>query len=257
MIFEVVTLFPELFDSFLRASLLGKAIERGLLTVHFTNPRDFATDKHKSVDDAPYGGGAGMVMRVEPLVAAIESVVAARGAAHRILFAPAAPRLDHQKVRALAGQPRVLLICGRYEGVDERVRDLVVDEALSIGDYVLSGGEVAAMVLIDAVARFVPGVLGAAASTEEESFAEGTLEFPHYTRPAEFRGLGVPEVLTSGNHERVKTWRHEQSRERTAKWRPDLVPPRRVTPRRSRGGRGSRSCTIPSSRRAASWSPPR
>jgi tRNA (guanine37-N1)-methyltransferase len=220
---EIVTLFPEIFGSFLAGSLLGKAIERGLLAVHFSNPRDFTTDKHRSVDDAPYGGGAGMVMRPEPVVAAIEHATGARGPAHRILLGPAGRPLDQARVRELAAMERLLLICGRYEGIDDRVRQLVVDEELSIGDYVLSGGEPAAMVVIDAVARFVPGVLGDEASLEEESFSAGLLEAPHFTRPPEFRGLGVPEVLLSGHHENIKKWRAAEARARTARARPDLL----------------------------------
>lgn len=221
--FEVVTLFPEMFASFLSAALLGKAAERGLVAVTLTNPRDFTTDRHRSVDDAPYGGGVGMVMRVEPLVAAVEAVVAARGPAHRILLSPAGSPLVQARVRALAELPRIVLVCGRYEGVDERVRELVIDEELSIGDFVLMGGEVAAMAIIDAVCRFVPGVLGDPASTLEESFSAGLLEAPCYTRPPEFRGLKVPETLQSGHHERIRAWREEKAEERTARVRPDLL----------------------------------
>ncbi len=224
MQFEVVTLFPEMFDSFLRASLLGKAVAAGRVEVAFVNPRDFTTDKHRSVDDAPYGGGAGMVMRAEPLVAAIEAATLARGPAHRVLLTPAGPPLTHARVRALAAMPRVLLVCGRYEGVDERVRQLAIDEELSVGDFVLSGGEVAAMAVIDAVSRLVPGVLGDPASAEEESFARGQLEAPCYTRPPELRGLRVPEVLLSGDHGRVRAWRDAEGRARTRRARPDLMP---------------------------------
>jgi tRNA (guanine37-N1)-methyltransferase len=224
MQFEVITLFPEMFESFLRASLLGKAIASGLLGVTFTNPRDFTTDKHRSVDDAPYGGGAGMVMRAEPLVAAIEAVTAARGPARRVLLTPAGSPLTHDRVRALSGHPRVLLVCGRYEGIDERVRQLAIDEELSIGDFVLSGGEVAAMAVIDAVSRLVPGVLGDPASAEEESFARGLLEAPCYTRPPELRGLRVPEVLLSGDHGKIRAWREAEGRSRTRRTRPDLLP---------------------------------
>jgi tRNA (guanine37-N1)-methyltransferase len=223
MHFEIVTLFPEMFDSFLRASLLGKAIAAGVVGVTFVNPRDFTADKHRSVDDAPYGGGAGMVMRAEPLVAAIEAAVAARGPAHRVLLTPAGAPLTHARARALAAMPRVLLVCGRYEGVDERVRELAIDEEISVGDYVLSGGEVAAMAVIDAVARLVPGVLGDPASVEEESFAHGLLEAPCYTRPPELRGLRVPDVLLSGDHGKIRAWRDAAARARTRRVRPDLV----------------------------------
>lgn len=222
MHFEVITLFPELFTSVLAACVLGKAVERGLVQVTFTNPRDFTTDRHRSVDDTPYGGGVGMVMRVDPLVAAIEAATAARGPAHRILLAPTGTRLSQARVRDLARLPRVLLVCGRYEGIDERVRELVIDEELSLGDFILTGGEIASLAVIDAVARFVPGVLGDATSTDDESFSEGQLEAPHYTRPAEFRGLRVPDVLLSGDHERIRSWRRTQSLARTRSRRPDL-----------------------------------
>jgi tRNA (guanine37-N1)-methyltransferase len=215
MHFEIVTLFPELFESVLRASLLGRAIAAGLVRVDFTSPRDFAPGKHRQVDDTPYGGGPGMVMKPEPLVAAIEAASVARGPAHKILLTPQGAVLDQAAVRRLATHPRLLLLCGRYEGVDERVR-AYVDEELSIGDYVLTGGELPAAVLIDAVSRFVPGVLGDAASLAEESFSqEGVLEYPHYTRPLEFRGAVVPEILTSGDHEKIRQWRAAQSRQRT------------------------------------------
>ena len=223
MIFEVLTLFPEMFSSVMSTSLLGKAVEKGALTVHLTDPRTFTTDKHHSVDDTPYGGGAGMVMRPEPVVAAVEHAVAARGPAHRVLLGPAGRPLTHARVRELAEIDRLLLVCGRYEGIDDRVRQLVIDEELSIGDFVLSGGEAAAMAVIDAAARFIPGVLGDATSTDEESFAAGLLEAPHYTRPAEFRGLAVPEVLLSGHHEKIRAWRAAESLARTQQVRPDLL----------------------------------
>lgn len=223
MHFEVVTIFPEMLRSFLEAGLLGKAIERGLVAVSTVDPRDFTTDRHRSVDDAPYGGGVGMVMRVEPLVAAVEAIVAARGPAHRVLLSPAGRPLTQDRVRALAAEPRIVLVCGRYEGIDERVRELVIDEELSIGDFVLMGGEVAAMAVIDAVARFIPGVLGDPASTDEESFSDALLEAPSYTRPPEFRGLAVPEVLLSGHHEKIRAWKRAEAEKRTAERRPDLV----------------------------------
>jgi tRNA (guanine37-N1)-methyltransferase len=221
--FEVVTLFPEMFGSFLSAALLGKAVEKGLVAVTLTNPRDFTTDRHRSVDDAPYGGGVGMVMRAPPLVLAVEAIVAARGPAHRVLLTPKGNALTQARVRALAALERIVLVCGRYEGIDERVRELSIDEELSIGDFVLMGGEVAAMATIDAVCRFVPGVLGDPESTRDESFSAGLLEAPCYTRPPEFRGLKVPEVLLSGNHERIRTWKEEQAAFKTAQVRPDLI----------------------------------
>src|SRR5262249_37875776 len=220
---EIVTLFPDMFGSFLAAGLLGKAIADGLVAVRFTNPRDFAADRHRSVDDAPYGRGVGMVMAAPPPAAALEAAIAARGPAHRILLSPAGTPLTQERVRALAALPRLLLVCGRYEGVDERVRALAIDEELSIGDFVLMGGEVAAMAVVDAVSRYVPGVLGEPTSTDEESFSAGLLEAPCYTRPAEFRGLAVPEVLLSGHHERVREWRAAEARARTERVRPDLL----------------------------------
>jgi tRNA (guanine37-N1)-methyltransferase len=221
MIFEVVTLFPEMFGSVLSASLLGKAAEKGALTVHLTDPRAFTTDKHHSVDDTPYGGGAGMVMRPDPLVTAIEAVEAARGPAHKILLTPTGAPLTQPTVLRLATLPRVMLVCGRYEGFDERVRAFC-DEELSIGDYVLTGGELAAMVVVDAVARRLPGVLGNASSALDESFEAGLLEHPQYTRPASFRGVAVPDALLSGNHERIRRWRRRESLLRTRARRPDL-----------------------------------
>ena len=221
MIFEVVTLFPEMFGSVMSASLLGKAVEKGALTVHLTDPRTFTTDKHHSVDDTPYGGGAGMVMRPDPLVAAIEAIEAARGPAHKVMLAPTGAPLTQTTVLRLATLPRLMLVCGRYEGFDERVRAFC-DEELSIGDYVLTGGELAAMVVVDAVARRLPGVLGNAASPLDESFEAGLLEHPQYTRPAVFRGVAVPEALVSGNHERIRRWRRRESLLRTRARRPDL-----------------------------------
>jgi tRNA (guanine37-N1)-methyltransferase len=228
----VVTLFPEMFESALAASLLGKARAAGLLDIHFVNPRDFTTDRHRTVDDAPYGGGPGMVMKPDPLVAAIESAAAGSGgSAHRVLLTPGGRRLDQQVVRELAARPHLVLVCGRYEGMDERVAQLAIDEELSLGDFVLSGGEMAALPLIDAVARLVPGVLGDLASTHEESFSDGlTLEYPQYTRPPEYRGLGVPEVLLAGHHERVRTWRRREALRRTAVRRPDLLRRRALAP---------------------------
>jgi tRNA (guanine37-N1)-methyltransferase len=217
MIIQVVTIFPEMFSSFLGASLLGKAIAKNLIEVRFIDPRDHTQDKHRSVDDTPYGGGAGMVMRPEPLVAAIESV----GASRKILLTPTGRRLDRAYVAELATAPSLTLICGRYEGFDARVRPFV-DEELSIGDFVLQGGEPAAMVVIDAVARRLPGVLGNADSPVDESFETGLLEYPQYTRPAEFRGAGVPAALLSGNHERIRRWRRWAALRKTRDERPDL-----------------------------------
>ena len=222
MDFEVVTLFRELFESPLKTSLVGRAAERGVFGVHFTDPRDFAPDKHRTVDDTPYGGGAGMVMRPDPLVAAFEHLEATRGKAHKILLCPSGKPLTQAVVNRLATLPRIALVCGRYEGFDERVRGFV-DEELSLGDFVLSGGELAALCIIDAVARRLPGVLGNAASITDESHEDGLLEYPHYTKPAVFRDQAVPPVLMSGNHERIRRWRRQQALRRTRDRRPELL----------------------------------
>lgn len=222
MRFTVVTLFPEMFESVLAASVLGKARSAGLLHVDFVNPRDFAKDKHMSVDDTPYGGGPGMVMKCDTLLAAIDSVGDA-GSVHRILLSPVGKALSQSRVKELAEEEHLVFVCGRYEGVDQRVVDLGIDESLSIGDYVLTGGELGAMVIIDSVARFLPGVLGHAESASEESFSEGLLEYPQYTRPAEFRGQSVPEILLSGHHKKIEAWREKRSLERSAEHRPDLL----------------------------------
>lgn len=227
MRFTVVTLFAEMFDSVLSTSVLGKAIAAGHIQVDFVNPRDFATDKHRSVDDTPYGGGPGMVMKCDSLLAAIEH--AGQGssspdsAPHRVLLSPVGKTLNHEKVVELAKLEHIVMVCGRYEGVDERVVELGIDESLSIGDYVLTGGELGAMVLIDSVSRFVPDVLGHADSAVDESFSDGLLEYPQYTRPAEYKGNAVPPVLLSGNHAKIDAWRLAQSIERTAKHRPELL----------------------------------
>jgi len=220
---ELLSLFPEIFSSFLRTSLVGKAIESGIVRVACTNPRDFASGRHRHVDDASYGGGPGMVLRPEPLAGAIESVEASRGRAHRILLSPAGRLFDQSLAQNLAGRGRLMLICGRYEGVDERIGELFADDVISIGDYVLAGGEVAATVIVEAVSRLIPGVLGCEDSTVDESFSAGRLEYPQWTRPPEFRGKGVPEVLLSGDHAQVATWRRLESLRRTQARRPDLL----------------------------------
>ncbi len=219
----LVSLFPELFDSFLRVGLLGKAIRSGLLVVERVDPRTFATDRHRTVDDAPYGGGSGMVMKPEPLVAALEEADRRLGGrALRVLMTPQGLPLGQRDVRRYASSQRLTLVCGRYEGVDERVRAFV-DEEVSLGDFVLMGGEVAAMAVLEASARLVPGVLGNEASAVEESHATGLLEHPHYTRPATFRGMPVPEVLRSGDHGAIARWRRKEALRRTAMRRPDLL----------------------------------
>jgi tRNA (guanine37-N1)-methyltransferase len=220
---EIVTLFPEVFASFLQASLLGKAIASGLIAVATTNPRDFAPGRHRQVDDSPYGGGPGMVLRPDPVAAAIDDVENRRGRAHRLLLSPSGRLFDQRCAADLAARGRIMLICGRYEGVDERIAQLYADESVSIGDYVLAGGEVAAAAIIEATARLVPGVLGCGESVVEESFSAGRLEFPQWTRPPLYRGLGVPEVLLSGDHAEVARWRRRESLRRTLSRRPDLI----------------------------------
>lgn len=218
---DVFTIFPGYFDSPLRASLLGRAREDRLLDVHIHDPRDHARDRHRSVDDTPFGGGAGMVMMPEPLFESFETSGAVRPL---FLLSAAGRRFDHDVARELAATPGFSLLCGRYEGVDQRVADHLCDDELSVGDYVLAGGEPAALVVIDAVARLLPGVMGNEASSVEESFGDGLLEYPQYTRPAEFRGMSVPPVLLSGHHAEIEKWRREQALERTRKLRPDLIP---------------------------------
>jgi tRNA (guanine37-N1)-methyltransferase len=222
MQFHVITIFPELFPSPLSVSLLKKAQDRGLVACHVHNLRDYAGDKHRSTDDTPYGGGYGMVMKPEPIFAALEDVCRRLARPKRILLSPQGTPLTQQKVSQLAAEQALVLVCGRYEGVDERVR-AVIDEEISIGDYVLSGGEIAALVVIDAVARLVPGVVGRRESTQEESFSTGLLEYPQYTRPEEFRGLRVPELLLSGNHAEIARWRRRQALLRTRERRPELL----------------------------------
>jgi tRNA (guanine37-N1)-methyltransferase len=228
MDFHVITLFPEMFESPFASGIIARAIEERKLSLHLHALRPFGLGNYRQVDDAPYGGGSGMVMRPEPIAAAIESVTAENPALWKILMTPQGEVFDQALARELAGRTGgLLLVAGRYEGIDERVRSLV-DQEISIGDYVLSGGEIPAMAVIEAVGRLVPGVLGNPDSLSEESFAEGTLEYPQYTRPEEFRGMHVPEILLSGDHGKIRAWRREESRRRTARRRPDL-PPRRKT----------------------------
>jgi tRNA (guanine37-N1)-methyltransferase len=228
--FSVVSIFPEMFEAFLSASLIGKARAAGKIDVDFCDPRSFTTDKHRTVDDAPYGGGPGMVMKPEPLVAAIESLAGTSPSAkvRRILLTPSGAPLTQEKVKELAELDQIVMVCGRYEGVDQRVSDVAIDEEISVGDYVLTGGELGAMIIIDAVSRYVPGVLGDETSTADESFSVPLLEYPQYTRPPNFRGLEVPGVLTSGNHAAIAKWRREESLSRTANRRPDLLSRHRL-----------------------------
>jgi tRNA (guanine37-N1)-methyltransferase len=218
---DALTIFPGIFESPLRESLLGKAIEAGILDVRVHDIRDFTTDRHRQVDDESYGGGPGMVMKPEPVFAAVESL--GEGPRRVILLSPAGRRLNQALARELAKEPWLVLISGRYEGVDERVVEGLPAEEISIGDYVLSGGEIPALVLLEAVTRLVPGVVGSEESLERESFEEGTLDHPHYTRPSEFRGMRVPDVLLSGNHAEVERWRREAALEKTRRNRPDLL----------------------------------
>lgn len=218
---DILTLFPEMFTS-LNHSILGKAKEKELLQINIINIRDFSLNKHKKVDDTPFGGGAGMLMTPEPLYRAIMSVKTAES--YTIYLSPAGNLLNQQKVEKLAKEHKhLILVCGHYEGIDERIIELLVDEEISIGDYVLTGGELASMVLVDAVSRYVDGVLGGEHSVNEESFSNGLLEYPQYTRPQVFMGLEVPEVLRSGHHENIKHWREEKSLEKTKRVRPDLL----------------------------------
>jgi len=223
MIIEVLTLFPEMFSSPLKYSIIGKALEKGHLTVTWRNIRDYTKDKHHQVDDRPFGGGSGMLMKPEPLAAAIDSVKDDYREVRIVLLTPQGELFNQQIARRLSSYEYLTLVCGRYEGVDERIRKYWVDEELSIGDYVLSGGELAALVIIDAVARLIPGVLGDDTACEEDSFATGLLEYPQYTRPRDFRGHRVPEVLLSGNHQVIQQWRREQSLKRTRERRPELL----------------------------------
>jgi tRNA (guanine37-N1)-methyltransferase len=220
---DVFTIFPAMVDDFASHSLIGKGRERGLLDVRVHDLRSGADDPHRSVDDSPFGGGAGMVLMPEPLFRAVESIAPPRPL---FLLGPGGRRLDQAMAHELAALAGFSLLCGRYEGVDARVREHLVDDELSIGDYVLGGGEVAAMAVLEVVARLVPGVMGNAASAEDESFAEGLLEYPQYTRPAEFRGWEVPDVLRSGDHARVARWRRAQAIVRTLESRPDLIASR-------------------------------
>lgn len=230
MKFDILTLFPNMFCSPFRESILGRAIEKGLIEIRAINIRDFALDKHQVVDDAPYGGGQGMVMKIEPIARAIEWVKSQNPSARTIYLTPQGKQFNQDMARAFSSQLPLILLCGRYEGVDERVRELFIDEEISIGDYVLTGGELAAMVFIDAVSRLLPGVLGSDRSAEEDSFSESSrtdfhslLEYPQYTRPLNFRGSEVPQVLLSGNHSAISLWRRKEALKRTSMRRPDLL----------------------------------
>jgi len=223
MRFEVFTLFPETFAPYLEASILQKAAERGLVEISLHNIRDWARDKHHTTDDTPYGGGGGMVMKPEPVFEAVESVLGPEPACPVILLTPQGRVFNHTIAEELVQHERLALLCGRYEGVDERIRQDLVSDEISIGDYVLTGGELPALTVIDAVSRLIPGVLGDPDGAADDSHASGLLEYPHYTRPPEFRGQAVPEILLSGDHAKIEQWRREQSLLRTLQRRPDLL----------------------------------
>jgi tRNA (guanine37-N1)-methyltransferase len=231
MHFDILSLFPEMFDSPLNQSILKRALEQGLISIAIHNIRDYAADKHRMTDDTPYGGGGGMVMKPEPIFQAVEAILGddPGGPVPVVLLSPQG-RLFTQKVaRELAAHPRILLICGRYEGLDERVREFLVDDEISLGDYVLTGGEIPAMVIVDAVSRLVPGVLGDPSATLKDSHAQGLLEHPQYTRPAIFRGRAVPEALLSGHHGEIAVWRRREALRRTYQRRPDLLQKAELT----------------------------
>ena len=221
MRFDLITIFPEYFDSPLKTSITGKAASNKLIEINFVNPRDFANDKHRSVDDAPYGGGAGMLMKPEPIFKAVESV---KQTTSKVILMSAAGKLYRQEDAAqLSKEQHIILICGHYEGVDERVAEGLADFEFSVGDYVLQNGNAAALILIESISRLIPGVIGFAGSCSEESFEDGVLEYPQWTRPEIFRGMGVPEILLSGDHAKIAKWRREQALLKTARNRPELL----------------------------------
>jgi tRNA (guanine37-N1)-methyltransferase len=223
MKFDILTLFPGMFAGPFDESIIRRGREKQLIDITLHNIRDYATDRHQTADDAPYGGGAGMVMKVEPLASCIEAVKSQQPASTVVMTSPQGRRLTHKVAAELAISSGLIIICGRYEGIDERVRELYVEDDISLGDYVLSGGEIAAMVIVDAVTRLLPGVLGSDESAESDSFCDGLLEYPQYTRPPEFRGLKVPEILLSGNHDLIRKWRRRESLRKTRTLRPDLL----------------------------------
>jgi tRNA (guanine37-N1)-methyltransferase len=243
---QVLTIFPELFEPFLATSLVGRAIESGKLEVAVRDLREFTTDRHRSVDDLPYGGGGGMVM-VAPVWLRAVRALGEESKPWRILLSPQGHRLDDAKVRELAGRPELLLLCGRYEGIDERVRERVVDEEISIGDYVLSGGELPAMVLIEALSREIPGVVQQADSVAQDSFRSGLLDYPHYTRPPEVEGARVPEELLSGDHAAIERWRLRAALAATLAKRPDLLERAELAPRARRELEALRAGAAPAS----------
>lgn len=223
MRFDILTIFPEIFTSPFEHSILKRAREAGLIDISLVNIRDFAVDKYRMTDDYPYGGGSGMVMKPEPIVRALMHVERETGKGRAVLLSPSGKRFDQGIAKRLSSEKHLVLICGRYEGVDERVRERFVDEEISIGDYILTGGEFPAMIVVDAVSRLIPGVLGCAESPEDESFSADILEYPQYTRPPEFEGMKVPEVLLSGNHAEIARWRRKEALKKTRLVRPDLL----------------------------------
>ncbi len=222
---EILTLFPQMFESPFSASIIKRAVERDLLQINTVNIRDYSRNKHHTVDDTPFGGGAGMVMGPEPLFECLDSLREKHGdkLGRVIMMCPQGEPFTQEYAKELAGEENLVIVCGHYEGIDERVRETLITDEITIGDYVLTGGELPAMVVVDAVARMIPGVLGEAASAEEDSFYNGLLEHPHYTKPRDYRGMEVPEVLLSGHHEKIRTWRRRQSLLRTLERRPELL----------------------------------
>jgi tRNA (guanine37-N1)-methyltransferase len=227
---HILTLFPDFFTGPLNVSILKRAREKGIIQVKLVNIRDFSRDKHKKVDDYPYGGGCGMVMKPEPVFEAVEFAISdSEAQKHRIiLMSPQGERFDHKLAKNLSQEEHLVIVCGHYEGIDERIKTIITDE-ISLGDFVLTGGEIPALAVIDATARFIPGVLGSSESPENESFADGLLEYPQYTRPEEYRGLKVPAVLLSGNHKQIELFRRKQALQRTYEKRPDLFKKLKLT----------------------------
>ncbi len=228
---DILTIFPEMFESVLNTSILGRAREQGLIEINCVDIRPFSDRKHKNTDDYPFGGGAGMVMLAQPIMDAMAQVTGNDFHGRRIYMGPRGTTLTTAKARELAKEEHLVLLCGHYEGVDQRALDTCIDEEISIGDYILTGGELAAMVLTDCIARFIPGVLGSSESAEEESFSDGLLEYPQYTRPSELRGMKVPDILLSGDHAKIKAWRRLESLKATQRFRPDLLAKAALTPK--------------------------
>ena len=223
MRFDIITIFPEIFSEVFDFGIIRRAVEAGLIEINVHDLRDYTYDRHRQVDDRPFGGGAGMVMKPEPLFRAVEAVISGKDDVSVLLLSPQGRLFDQPMAREYAERQRLVLICGRYEGVDERVAENLITDEVSIGDYVLSGGEIPAMVVVDAVTRLIPGALGCEQSAECESFSSGLLDYPHYTRPAEYRGLKAPDVLISGNHAEIERWRHRKAIEKTFRRRPDVI----------------------------------